>query len=98
MSDFHQRGPITTLPRLGTVDLARREEELVQLASSTPVGLVIPCLVTEMDQSALAGIVAELARVRYLDSVIVSLDRADEEGYRRAREYFRPLRQRTVVL
>lgn len=98
MSDFHQRGPITTLPRLGTVDLARREEELVQFASSTPVALVIPCLVTEMDQPALAGIVAELARVRYLDSVVVSLDRADEEGYRRAREYFRPLRQRTVVL
>jgi glucosyl-3-phosphoglycerate synthase len=98
MSDFHQRGPITTLPRFGTVDLARREEELVQLASSTPVALVIPCLVTEMDQPALAGIVAELARVRYLDSVVVSLDRADEEGYRRAREYFRPLRQRTVVL
>lgn len=98
MSDFQQRGPITTLPRLASRDDARRDEDLTELARSTPVALIIPCLVTEMDQPALAGMVAELARVPFLDTVVVSLDRSDEEGFRRAKDYFKPLRQRTVIL
>ncbi len=98
MTDFQQRGPITTLPRLPTREAARREEDIREIARSTPVALIIPCLVTEMDQPALAGMVAELARVPYLDTVVISLDRSDEEGFRRAKEYFRPLQQRTVIL
>jgi glucosyl-3-phosphoglycerate synthase len=98
MSDFQQRGPITTLPRFGKHDLDRREEELVELTRSAPVGLIIPCLASEMDQPALAGMVAELARVPYLDEVVISLDRADEAGFRRAKDYFKPLGKRTVIL
>jgi glucosyl-3-phosphoglycerate synthase len=98
MSDFQQRGPITTIPRFANQELELKEEQIKAFSEQTPIALVIPCLVTEMDQPALAGMVAELAQVRYLDSVVISLDRSDEEGYRRAKEYFRPLRQRTVVL
>jgi glucosyl-3-phosphoglycerate synthase len=98
VSDFQQRGPITTLPRLVGRDLHDRELELREFAVDSPLALVIPCLATEMDQPALAGMVAELARVPYLDSIIMSLDRASEDDYRRAREYFLPLGQRTVVL
>ena len=98
MSDFQQRGPITTLPRLAQSDPARLEAELCEFARTAPLALVIPCLATEMDQSALAGIVAELGRVPYLDTVVVSLDRADEAAFLRAREYFRPMQRRTVIL
>ena len=44
MSDFQQRGPITTLPRLVWQDLEQREREITGLALHTPVALVIPCL------------------------------------------------------
>jgi len=98
VSDFHQRGPITTLPRLAAVDLARRERELTFFARRVPLTLVMPCLVTEMDQPALAGMVRELAQVPYLDTVVISLDRADEAGFQKARSYFRALAHRTVVL
>jgi glucosyl-3-phosphoglycerate synthase len=98
MTDFQQRGPITTLPRLVRQDLEQRENEITGFAAHTPLTLVIPCLVTEMDQPALAGMVVELAKVPYLDSVVISLDAADEAGYRRALDYFRALRQRTIVL
>jgi glucosyl-3-phosphoglycerate synthase len=98
VSDFQQRGPITTLSRLVGQDLHERELELREFAAECPVALVIPCLAAEMDQPALAGMVAELARVPYLDSIIISLDRASEEDYQRAREYFRPLGHRTVIL
>lgn len=98
MSDFHQRGPITTLPRLFAGDLEARERELTFFARRVPLTLVIPCLVSEMDQPALARMVQELAKAPYLDTVVISLDRADEAGFKRARAYFRALRRRTVVL
>ncbi len=98
MSDFHQRGPVTTLPRLVDPDLGRRESELLDFSRSRPLTLVIPCLVTELDQPALAGMVDELRQARYLDTVLVSLDRADEAGYQRALRYFAALGRRTVVL
>jgi glucosyl-3-phosphoglycerate synthase len=98
MSDFQQRGPIATLPRFVSHELVRTEEQIARFAQSSPLALVIPCLVSEMDQPALAGIVAELARVPYLDTVVISLDRADESGFHRARDYFTPLPGRAVIL
>jgi len=98
MSDFQQRGPITTLSRFGTHDLAKLEDAIAVFAGASPLALIIPCLASEMDQPALASIVVELARVPYLDTVVVSLDRADEADFRRAKEYFKPLGMRTVIL
>jgi len=98
MSDFYQRGPITTLPRLAIRETEAVESELAFFARRIPLTLVIPCLVTEMDQPALAGMVQQLAQAPYLSSVVISLDRADGDGYQRARKYFRALGHRTVVL
>ncbi|HVN75120.1 MAG TPA: hypothetical protein VMT19_02300 [Thermoanaerobaculaceae bacterium] len=98
MSDFHQRGPITTLPRLAGRDTDAVERELAFFARRNPLTLVIPCLVSELEQPALAGMVEELARAPYLSSAVVSLDQADADGYQRARKYFRALDHRVVVL
>lgn len=98
MSDFQQRGPITTLPRLIARQTAWRDAELVRLAKDSPLTLLIPCLISELGQPALEGMIAELAKVPYLDSVVVSLDQADEGEFREAKGYFRKLGQRTVVL
>jgi glucosyl-3-phosphoglycerate synthase len=98
MSDFHQAGPITTLTRLGARPLAELEEAIVRHTRRNKAALLIPCLVTEMDRPALIGICDEIAKVPYLDTVIISLDRADADGYKRALEYFKRLKRRTVVL
>ncbi|MFI5143911.1 MAG: glycosyl transferase [Thermoanaerobaculales bacterium] len=98
MSDFHQRGPITTLPRFSANDLEAREKELSFFARRVPLTLVVPCLVSEMEQPALRGMVEELAKAPYLDTVVISLDRAEEAGYKQARTYFRALKHRVVVL
>ncbi len=98
MSDFQQRGPITTLPRLSGDNVARFERELAEFVARRPLALIIPCLATEMDQPALATMVSELARAPYLDTVLISLDRAGADEYQRALAYFHELRCRTVVL
>lgn len=98
MSDFHQRGPITTLPRLVRRDLATHEQQLARFALATPLVLVIPCLATELEQEALPGILAELNHAPFIDTLLISLDRADAAGYSRALEYFGKQTSRTVVL
>jgi len=98
VSDFHQSGPITTLPRLTRRSLAEVDAELRSFALATPLALIIPSLVTEMDHPALAGMVKQIAEIPYLDTLVVSLDRADQAGYRRALEYFAEANQRTVVV
>lgn len=98
MSDFKQSGAIVTFPRLRPRDEAQREEELVMHARRTPLALVIPCLVSELEQPALAGMVDRLAATPYLDTVVISLDRADQAGFRQALEYFRALRLRAMVV
>jgi glucosyl-3-phosphoglycerate synthase len=98
MSDFFQSGAIATLTRLGNRPTEELEEAIVRHTRRNRAALLIPCLATEMDGPALGPICDELAKVPYLDTVVVSLDRADEAAYRRALEYFKRMRQRTVVL
>ncbi len=59
--------------------------------AASPLALVMPCLVTELDQPALAGMVSSWPRTPYLDTVVISLDRADAAGFERALDYFRAL-------
>ncbi len=98
MSDFHQVGPISTLTRLGARPLVELEEAISRHTRRNRAALLIPCLVSEMDRPALARICDELAKAPYLDTVLISLDRADEDGYKRALDYFRRMNRRTVVL
>jgi len=98
MADYHQRGPFTTLPRLVSRDLESRERELFEHTRDVPLALLIPSLLSELDRPALKGMVREIAKVPYLDTVVISLDRADRDGYELARSFFAALGQRTVVL
>ncbi len=98
MSDFAQNGIVTTLTRLGNRPLVELEDALVRHTRRNRAALLIPCLVSELDRPALARICDEISRAPYLDTVLISLDRADEAGYRRALDYFRAVKRRTVVL
>jgi glucosyl-3-phosphoglycerate synthase len=48
MSDFFQNGIVTTLHELGGRSTADLQAEVSRLASSTPVGLMLPCLHSEL--------------------------------------------------
>lgn len=98
MSDFCQFGPITTLTRLGNRPLKELEDAVGRHTRRNKAALLIPCLLTELDRPALARICDEIAKASYLDTVLISLDRADGDGYKRALEYFKRLNRRTVVL
>jgi glucosyl-3-phosphoglycerate synthase len=98
VSDFHQIGPVTALPRLVARPVEDLEAAILELTPKFPVSLVIPMVPSEMDRPALGGILAELSKVRYLDTLVISLNRASREDYRRTIEYFTPYPGRLVVV
>lgn len=98
MADFHQTGVITTLHRFGTAQLERLEEELTVYAKNFPIALVLPSLYSELEGKALPKIVENLKQVPYLHEIVVSLDRASEEQYQRAKQFFSVLPQKVTVL
>jgi len=98
MSDFHQFGPVTALPRLVPRPVEDLESEIGRWVGRYPVALVIPMIPAEMDRPALAGIVGALSQVSYLDTLVVSLNKATSADYARTREFFAGYGGRKVIL
>lgn len=98
MGDFYQNGVITTLHNLTDRSLEDMEKELVSFSEERPMGLVLPCLYSELEGPAMDNIVAELSKVPYLNQIVIGLDRADEEQYKKALDFFKVLPQEHVVL
>ena len=98
MADFHQHGLVTTLHNLNTRPFEYLETELLRLSKESPMALVLPSLYSELQSSALGGIVDELCKVSYLDQIVVGLDRATEDQFRHALEYFGRLPQKPNIL
>ncbi len=76
MSDFHQRGLISTLPRLNVVPLEDIERRLETLAESTATALILPCTMDDLRRPAMAEILRQLTSARYLSRIVVSVNQA----------------------
>lgn len=98
MADFHQNGIVTTLHNLEQRSLDEVEYELIAFSHRRPMALVLPSLFSELEGEALPHIVQELSKVKYLKEIVIGLDRATEDQYRHALEFFKPLNQSFKVL
>ena len=98
MADFHQNGNIATLHNLRTRSLADMTYELETFAQTRKMALILPCLYSELETNAMPKILDELSKVTYLNQIIIGLDRADEEQFRHAKEFFKGLNQNHIVI
>lgn len=98
MADFHQNGVITTLHNLHSRPLEDLEAELKEMSKSWPMALILPSLYSELEQPALDKIVEEVAKIDYLEEIIIGLDQANEEQFKHAKSFFSRLPQRTKIL
>ena len=98
MGDFHQNGIITTLHNLSRRPLEEMEAELIEFSKTRPMSLILPCLYSELETEAMPNILEHLKKVPYLSEIVIGLDRADEEQYRKALKFFSVLPQKTRVL
>ena len=98
MADFYQNGIVTTLHNLASRPVEELEAELLSFSAIRPMGLLLPSLYSELEGPALPKIVENLSQVPYLEQVVIGLDRATEEQYRKALEFFSVLPQQHRVL
>ncbi len=98
MADFYQTGVVSTLHRLGRVNLDKLESELTWYAEDRPIALVLPSLYSELQGEALAGILRELKTVKYVKEVVVTLGPATQEEFTHAREFFSDLPQKKSII
>lgn len=88
MADFYQTGIVPTLHRLKPDNLERLEADLERFARDRPIGLVLPALIAEFENTAMQRIVAELRKIRYLQRIVVALGKASNEQYLRVQGLF----------
>ncbi|HLA47857.1 MAG TPA: glycosyl transferase [Nitrospinota bacterium] len=86
MGDFYQVGVISTFHRLGKIDIDKLESQLKKFSRVRPIALVLPALFTDLEGEAMKTILNILKDVKYLNEIIVTLGRADESQFKRARE------------
>ena len=98
MGDFHQNGNVATLHNLRTQSLDEMSYELETFAQSRKITLILPCLYSELEGSAMPAILEELKQVPYLHRIIIGLDRANEAQYRSAQAFFAELPQTHIVI
>lgn len=98
MADFYQNGVITTLHNLTDRPLEDLENELTSFSRRRPMSLVLPSLYSELTMPALNNIVDELTQVPYLSEVVIGLDRANQQEFEHARDYFQRLPQHHRIL
>ncbi|GGF80426.1 glucosyl-3-phosphoglycerate synthase [Mameliella alba] len=98
MSDFHQNGNIAQFHNLRSRPLEELIYEIETYAQTRKITLVLPCLYSELEGPAMGNILDELSKVTYLHRIIIGLDRATEQQFRRARDFFSRLPQDHVVL
>jgi len=98
MGDFYQNGILTTLHNLSQRPLEEMESELCEFAKKRPMALILPCLYSELETEAMPNIIRHLKQVPYPIEIIIGLDRATEEQYKHALEFFSELPQKHKVL
>ena len=98
MADFYQNGVVTTLHNLTDRSLEDMEKELLSFSRIRPMALVLPSLYSELQGPALENIINEVAKVPYLNQIVIGLDQADERQYKHARDVFGRLPQHHRIL
>lgn len=98
MADFYQNGIVTTLHNLTNRGVEELESELIEFSKTRPMGLILPSLYSELEGEALPKIVDHISEVPYLSQVIIGLDRATEDEFCKAIEFFKYLGQPHQIL
>ncbi len=98
MSDFSQNGIISTLHDFGTKSTNEIEKDLLKFSKERKMELILPCLFSELEGSALPKIVEEISKTKYLDHVVVGLDKANEKQARTAWKFFKKLKVPFTIL
>ena len=98
MSEFSQNGVVATLHDFSNRDLKDLERDLKKFSKDRKMELILPCLYSELEGSALPNIVREISKTNYLNHIIIGLDRANEDQAKKAWNFFKKLNCSFTIL
>jgi len=98
MGDFSQNGIISTLHDFGTKSTSVIENELSKFSKQRKMELILPCLYSELEGEALPKIIDEISKTKYLDHIIIGLDKANEAQAKKAWKFFKKLKTSFSIL
>ncbi|UCE42165.1 MAG: glycosyl transferase [Candidatus Aminicenantes bacterium] len=97
MSDYFQNGVITTFHRLGEVKIKYLEGELKEFTRRRPIALILPSLYREFASGALQNIMKVLKNTSYFNQIVLCLDRANAEQFKKVKNHFASYKRFVIV-
>jgi len=71
---------------------------LIEFAKFRPITLILPSLFSELKGPALPKIVQEISKVRYINHIVIGLDKANQKEFHEAKKFFSELPQKHEIL
>ena len=98
MGDFSQNGIVSTLHDFKTKSTDEIEKELLEFSKERKMELILPCLYSELEGDALPKIVSEISKTKYLNHIIIGLDKANKDQAKDAWKFFKKLKTDFTIL
>ena len=98
MGDFSQNGIISNLHDFGTKSTADIEKELLKFSKERKMELILPSLYSELKGDALSNIVKQIGETKYLNHIIIGLDKATKSEAIKAWKFFKRLNTPFTIL
>ena len=98
MGDFSQNGIVSTLHDFGTKSTTEIEKDLLNFSKERKMELILPCLYSELEGGALPNIIDQISKTKYLNHVIVGLDKASESQAKKAWKFFKKINVPFTIL
>tara|TARA_X000000950_G_scaffold286833_1_gene396975 strand:+ start:2429 stop:3667 length:1239 start_codon:yes stop_codon:yes gene_type:complete len=97
MGSFYQNGIVANLHDFsyGTSsegNYKKLENDLIKFSKKNPMELILPCLFSEISGKALPKIVNEINKTKFLNHLVIGLDRANKNQYTEASNFFENLK------
>ena len=74
------------------------EAEILEFSKFRPITLILPSLYSELMGNALPKIIDEISKVKYLQNIVIGIDRANENEFNDAKKFFSKLPQKHEIL
>ncbi len=98
MGDFSQNGIVANLHDFSTRTTDQIEKDLEKFSKTRPMELILPCLYSELEGDALPKIVNEISKTKYLNHIIIGLDKANKLQAKKAWKFFKKLKTPFSIL
>ena len=93
MGSFYQNGIVANLHDFSYGSSSEKnykklENDLISFSKDNPMELILPSLFSEIDGKALPNIINEINKTDFLNHIVIGLDKANHEEYKKAYNFF----------